>query len=279
MATSQSLAHGHATGASAPGDFGALLRGWRLRRRHSQLSLALHADLSARHLSFVETGRAQPSRELVLRLAERLEVPARERDALLLAAGYAPTPRVRTLDDAALQAVRRAVDTLLWAFEPSPALAVDRHWNIVARNAAVESLLRIVDPALLVPPVNALRVSLHPRGLAPHIENLPQWRAHLLERLRRDAELTADPVLADLLAELRGYPAYGATRGDEASVDDETLPVIVPLHLRTPAGTLSFVSTTTVFGTAVDATAAELAIESFLPANAATAAALQAMAG
>jgi transcriptional regulator with XRE-family HTH domain len=278
MATSQSLTHDRPTD-TAPTAFGPLLRAWRLRRRHSQLSLALHADLSARHLSFVETGRAQPSRELVLRLAERLDVPPRERDALLLAAGYAPTSRVRTLDDAALQAVRRAVDTLLWAFEPSPALAVDRHWTIVARNAAVEMLLRTVDPTLLVPPVNALRVSLHPDGLAPHIENLPQWRAHLLERLRRDAELTADPVLADLLTELRGYPAYGASRGDEASPDDATLPVIVPLRLRTPAGTLSFVSTTTVFGTAVDATAAELAIESFLPADSATAAALQAMAG
>jgi transcriptional regulator with XRE-family HTH domain len=278
MATSQSLAHDLPADAASTA-FGPLLRAWRLRRRHSQLSLALHADLSARHLSFVETGRAQPSRELVLRLAERLDVPPRERDALLLAAGYAPTARARTLDDAALQAVRRAVDTLLWAFEPSPALAVDRHWNIVARNAAVEMLLRTVDPMLLVPPVNALRVSLHPGGLAPHIENLPQWRAHLLERVRRDAELTADPVLADLLTELRGYPAYGASRGDEASPDHATLPVIVPLYLRTPAGTLSFVSTTTVFGTAVDATAAELAIESFLPADSATAAALQAMAG
>jgi transcriptional regulator with XRE-family HTH domain len=264
---------------AAPGDFGALLRAWRLRRRHSQLSLALHAELSARHLSFVETGRARPSRELVVRLAERLEVPPRERDALLLAAGYAPTARARTLDDAALQSVRRAVDTLLWAFEPSPALAVDRHWNVVAQNAAVGALLQMVAPALRAPPVNALRVSLHPGGLAPHIENLPQWRAHLLERLRRDAELTADPVLADLLTELRGYPAYGVARGDEASAADETLPVIVPLRLRTPAGTLSFVSTTTVFGTAVDATAAELAIESFLPADSATAAALQAMAG
>ena len=276
MSTSQFLAHDRSTDGAA-GAFGPLLRAWRLRRRHSQLSLALHADLSARHLSFVETGRAQPSRELVLRLAERLDVPPRERDALLLAAGYAPSPRVRTLDDSAMTAVRRAVDTLLWAFEPSPALAVDRHWNMVARNAAVEMLLRVVDPALLVAPVNALRVSLHPGGLAPHIENLPQWRAHLLERLRCDAELTADPVLADLLTELRGYPAYGATRGDEASPDDESLPVIVPLRLRTPAGTLAFVSTTTVFGTAVDATAAELAIESFLPADTATAAALQAM--
>lgn len=259
-------------------DVGPLLRDWRLRRRHSQLSLALDAGVSARHLSFVETGRARPSREMVLRLAERLAVPPRERDALLLAAGYAPAQRARTLDDAALRGVRAAVDALLAAFAPNPALAVDRHWTIVAHNAGVALLLRDVDPALLVPPVNALRVSLHPKGLASRIENLPAWRAHVLERLRRDAELTADPALADLLAELRGYPAYGATgAGDGASAEDP-LPVIVPLRLRTSAGTLAFVSTTTVFGTAVDATAAELAIESFLPADATTAAALHALA-
>jgi transcriptional regulator with XRE-family HTH domain len=259
------------------GDVGTLLRDWRLRRRHSQLSLALDAGVSARHLSFVETGRARPSREMVLRLAERLEVPPRERDALLLAAGYAPAQRARTLDDAELRSVRAAVDTLLAALAPSPALAVDRHWTIVAHNPTAARLLQGVAPALLAPPVNALRASLHPQGLAPRIENLPEWRAHVLERLRRDAELTADPALADLLAELRGYPAYGVTRAGGADAADP-LPVVVPLRLRTPLGTLSFVSTTTVFGTAVDATAAELAVESFLPADAATADALRALA-
>jgi transcriptional regulator with XRE-family HTH domain len=263
---------------TADGDVGALLRDWRLRRRHSQLSLALDAGVSARHLSFVETGRARPSREMVLRLAERLEVPPRERDALLLAAGYAPAQRARTLDDAELRSVRAAVDTLLAAFAPNPALAVDRHWAIVAHNGTAALLLRDVAPALREPPVNALRATLHPQGLAPRIENLPEWRAHVLERLRRDAELTADPALADLLTELRGYPAYGVTRAGDAHAADP-LPVVVPLRLRTPLGTLSFVSTTTVFGTAVDATAAELAIESFLPADAATADALRALAG
>ncbi|MDF1505618.1 helix-turn-helix transcriptional regulator [Roseisolibacter sp. H3M3-2] len=262
----------------ADGDVGTLLRDWRLRRRHSQLSLALDAGVSARHLSFVETGRARPSRDMVLKLAERLDVPPRERDALLLAAGYAPAQRARSLDDAELRSVRAAVDTLLAAFAPNPALAVDRHWNIVAHNAGVALLLRDVDPSLLAPPANALRVSLHPKGLAPRIENLPAWRAHVLERLRRDAELTADPALADLLGELRGYPAYGVSRAGEAGAEDP-LPVIVPLRLRTPAGVLAFVSTTTVFGTAVDATAAELAIETFLPADAATAEALRALSG
>ena len=269
MATSQSLAHDHPTGASAPGDFGALLRGWRLRRRHSQLSLALHADLSARHLSFVETGRAQPSRELVLRLAERLDVPPRERDALLLAAGYAPTPRVRTLDDAALQAVRRAVDTLLWAFEPSPALAVDRHWTMLAFNAVVPKLLAGVCPALLEPPVNVLRLSLHPKGLAPRIANLGEWKRHLVERLKDQFAASADPVLAELADELSGYPAPPARDPAEC-----TGAVFVPLMLDTPAGQLRFLSTVTVFGSPVDVTLSEIAVEAFFPADEVTAKAL-----
>jgi transcriptional regulator with XRE-family HTH domain len=251
---------------------GALLRAWRVRRRHSQLSLALHADVSARHLSFLETGRARPSREMVQQLAEALEIPPRERDALLLAAGFAPAGAPRAPDDASLRGVRDAVALLLEALMPSPALAVDRHWTVVAYNPALALLLRDVDPALATPPVNALRASLHPRGLAPRIANLAQWRAHVLARLRRDVALTADPVLAALRDELRVYPLPPGAARDDGEAEPG---VVIPLRLRTPEGTLAFVSTTTIFGTAVDASAAELTIEAFLPADAHTAAALR----
>ena len=188
---------------------GELLRGWRQRRRLSQLDLALEAEISSRHLSFLETGRSQPSRDMLLHLAERLDVPLRERNVLLTAAGYAPVFAERALTDPALQAARKAVELVLKGHEPFPALAVDRHWTLVAANAAVAPLLAGADPALLAPPVNVLRLSLHPNGLAPRIENLREWRAHLLERLRRQVELTADPVLAALMDELRAYPSPG----------------------------------------------------------------------
>jgi len=260
---------------SAP-TVGALLRDWRIRRRHSQLSLALHADVSARHLSFLETGRAMPSREMVWQLAEALEIPPRERDALLLAAGFAPASAPRVPDDAQLRGVRDAVDLLLAALMPAPALAVDRHWTVVAYNPALAVFLRDVDPTLATPPVNALRASLHPRGLAPRIANLAQWRAHVLARLRRDVELTADPVLAALRAELQAYPPPPGAAPDDGEAEPG---VVIPLRVRSPHGTLAFLSTTTIFGTAVDARAAELTIESFLPADAHTAAVLRAAAG
>jgi transcriptional regulator with XRE-family HTH domain len=194
---------------------GALLRGWRERRRYSQLALALDVGMSARHLSFVETGRARPSRETLLRLAERLDVPPRARNALLLAGGYAPAYRERPLDDGALGAVRTAVDVLLAALAPFPALAVDRRWHLVAANDAALRLLGDVAPELLAPPVNVLRASLHPRGVAPRIENLAEWRGHVLTRLRRDVEASGDPALAELLDELQGYPPRDApARGD-----------------------------------------------------------------
>jgi len=261
----------------APQPVGDLLREWRQRRRMSQLDLALEAEVSTRHLSFVESGRAQPSREMVLNLAERLEVPLRERNVLLVAAGFAPVFRERALQDPALASARKAIDLVLQGHEPYPALAVDRHWNMVASNKAAARLVAGADLSLLSPPVNVLRLSLHPKGMAPRIANLNEWRAHLLERLRRQIELTADPVLVELLAELGAYPAPRDT-GPRRPASAEYAGVVVPLQFVTDAGTLSFFSTTTVFGTPVDITLSELALECFYPADAATAEALRGLA-
>jgi transcriptional regulator with XRE-family HTH domain len=256
--------------------FGEHLRDWRLRRRMSQLDLAGEAEISTRHLSFVETGRSVPSREMVLRLAERLEIPLRERNALLVAAGYAPMYRERPLDDPALSAAREAVHLILRSHEPYPALAVDRHWNLLAHNAMVPHLLARADPALLQAPVNVLRLSLHPQGLAPHIVNLGQWRHHLFERLRQQIHATGDPVLQSLEQELRAYPVPEDV--DDTRLEGEVLGVAMPLRFRTDAGVLSFISTTTVFGTPVDVTLQELALETFFPADAFTGEALRALA-
>jgi transcriptional regulator with XRE-family HTH domain len=251
---------------------GELLREWRQRRRLSQLDLAGEADISTRHLSFVETGRSQPSRETLLHLAEQLAVPLRERNVLLVAAGFAPVFPERPLSDPALVKAREAIELVLKGHEPYPALAVDRHWTMVVSNAAVPRLLGGVDPALLQSPVNVLRLSLHPGGLAPRITNLTEWRAHLLARLRHQIELTADPVLVALESELRAYPGGVGTRTSPA----DRSAVFVPFRLRGDAGTLSFFSTTTVFGTPIDITLSELAIEAFFPADPETAAALAA---
>jgi transcriptional regulator with XRE-family HTH domain len=260
----------HATSPHASA-LGALLREWRQRRHLSQLALALKADISQRHLSFVESGRAQPSRDMVLHLAEQLGVPLRERNRFLLAAGYAPVFRERSLEDPALDAARRAVDRVLQGHEPYPALAIDRHWTLLAANRAVALFLTGVDPSLMQPPVNVLRVSLHPRGLAPRIVNLAQWRAHLFERLQHQVDVSADPVLEDLLAELRAYPSP-PTRGGRTAIAaaHEDSGVFVPLQLATDDGVLSVISTTTVFGTPVDVTLAEIALECFFPADAET---------
>jgi transcriptional regulator with XRE-family HTH domain len=257
---------------------GDLLRGWRQRRRMSQLDLACEADISTRHLSFIETGRALPSRDMVLHLAERLEVPLRERNLLLTAAGYAPVFPERPLSDPALHAARMAVDLVLAGHEPYPALAVDRHWTLITANNAAMRLLAGVDPALLKPPVNVLRLGLHPSGLAPRTANLAEWRAHLLARLQHQVALSADPVLIALLEELRGYPAPQAPSTGRPANDHDTAGVVVPFQLVTEGGTLAFLSTTTVFGTPVDITLSELALESFFPADAGTAAALRLLA-
>jgi len=247
---------------------GNLLRDWRKRRHLSQLDLACEAEISTRHLSFLETGRSQPSREMLLHLAEQLEIPLRERNSLLVAAGYAPVFQERAFGDPALQAARKIVDLVLAGHEPYPALAVDRHWSLIASNRTVALFVAGVDASLLKPPVNVLRLSLHPAGLAPRIANLAEWRSHLLSRLRRQIDLSADPVLAQLFSELSGYPISGGkkyvSRTDYAGV-------AVPFRFSTESGILSFLSTTTVFGTPVDITLSELALESFFPADSATA--------
>ncbi len=258
---------------------GDLLREWRQRRRMSQLDLASEADISTKHLSFLETVRAQPSREMVLHLAEQLEVPLRERNRILVAAGFAPVFPQRALEDPALQAARKAVDLVLAGHEPYPALAVDRHWTLVAANAAVGRLMAGASPALLQPPVNVLRLSLHPEGLAPRIVNLAEWRAHLLARLHRQVEVSADAVLAELAAELAGYPAPRAPHVARSAGGRDYAGVVVPFQLATDGGVLSFVSTTTVFGTPLDITLSELALESFFPADAATGEVLRRLAG
>jgi transcriptional regulator with XRE-family HTH domain len=248
---------------------GDLLREWRQRRGLSQLELSLDADISTRHLSFLETGRSQPSREMVLRLAEHLDVPLRERNILLHAAGYATVFPERPLDDPALRVARQAVDQVLKGHEPYPALAVDRHWTLVASNDATNRLVAGVDAALLQPPVNVLRLALHPRGMAPRTANLGEWRAHLLARLSHQIQVSGDPALIRLLRELRDYPAPDAPH----EVDHTAC--VVPLRLNTDEGPLTFFSTITVFGTPVDITLSELAVEAFYPADAATVEALQ----
>jgi transcriptional regulator with XRE-family HTH domain len=244
---------------------GPLLREWRERRRMSQLELALEAGVSTRHVSFVETGRSRPSVEMVLHLAEQLDVPLRDRDAMLLAAGYAPAFGERDLEAPEMSPVREAIELVLEGHEPYPAAVVDRGWNLVAGNSAIALLTASVAPDLLEPPVNVLRISLHPRGMAPRIANLAEWRQHLLHRLRRQVQLTGDNGAAELLAELESYPVP-----DEDDVPHND--IVVPLRLRDG---LSFFSTVTTFGTAIDITVSELAIESFFPADTATAESLR----
>ena len=258
-------------GAAHP-PVGHLLREWRQRRRLSQLDFACEAEISSKHLSFLETGRSRPSREMLLKLAELLEVPLRERNVMLIAAGFAPMFSERSLTDPALLAARKAVDQVLKGHEPYPALAVDRHWTLLASNAAVPPLLAGVNQELLQPPLNVLRLSLHPDGLAPHIVNLAEWRAHLFARLRRQIDVSADRVLMDLLDELASFPA---PPGDGRESRHDVNSVAVPFRLVIDGHVLSFISTTTVFGTPIDITLAELAIEAFFPADETTAAALR----
>ena len=259
--------------ASSP-RVGELLRDWRRRRHLSQLDLSIEAEVSSRHLSFVETGRSRPSRELLLHLAEHLEVPLRERNALLLAAGFAPVYRETPMDAEEMAPVRAALDKILAGHEPFPAVAVDSRWDLISANEAALGLLTAgVAPDLLAPPVNAMRVTLHPDGLAPRIANFAEYSAHLLLRLHRQALLTQDPAIADLLDELRGYP--GVVEHASAAVEPVDL-LFSPLRIEAPdGGELAFFSTLATFGTAVDITLAELSIEQFFPADAATAAALR----
>jgi transcriptional regulator with XRE-family HTH domain len=231
--------------------------------------------ISARHVSFLETGRSQASREMLVRLADGLDMPLRERNALLLAGGYAPIYPERAIDDPDLIHVRRAMELIVRSHEPFPALAIDRQWTMVMANRGIAPLLDGVAPHLLEPPVNVMRLALHPEGLAPRIVNFGELRAALLGRLRHEQEVTGDHGLEGLVAELTAYPNPDASRPAE----DGRPPVVVPLVLRTQAGVLRFFSTTTVFGTAVDVTVSELAIESFFPADEATAGAMKSLLG
>jgi transcriptional regulator with XRE-family HTH domain len=253
---------------------GPILRDWRQRRRMSQMDLALEAGVSTRHLSFVETGRSKPSQEMVLTLAEQLNVPLRDRNQLLLAAGYAPRYAARSLDDPEMAPIRDALGHVLAGHEPYPAIAVDSGWTLVASNSALGVLLDGVAPELLQPPVSCMRLALHPDGMAPRILNLAEWRAHLLHRLERQLALTGDERVAELQEEVLSYPG--------PPQPGHTLPasgdVMVGLRLASEEhGELSFFSTVTTFGTAVDITVSELSIEAFFPADAQTAAALNAV--
>jgi transcriptional regulator with XRE-family HTH domain len=265
--------------ASPSAEVGPLLREWRERRRLTQLELALEAGISARHLSFVETGRSKPGRELLLRVLEQLEVPLRERNRLLLAVGHAPAFPERPLQDPELAPVRDALDQILTGHEPNPAIVVDRAWNLVAANSAVLAVTAgvEVDPALLEPPVNAVRVSLHPRGLAPLIVDLGSWRAFFLERLERQLSTTGDPELAALIDEVAAYPAPVPERAGAA--DPATGGILGPLRLR-PAGggELAFLGMFATFDTPFDVITSELAIELLFPADPATARALEELA-
>ncbi|GGO31702.1 helix-turn-helix domain-containing protein [Micromonospora parathelypteridis] len=255
---------------------GELLRDWRRTRGMSQLDLSIEAGVSARHLSFVETGRSRPSPELILRLAEQLDMPLAERNTMLLAAGYAPAYPSRELNDPELAPVRAAVRQILDGHGPYPAVLVDQHWHLVEANPAVALFTAGAEPHLLTPPINVLRLSLHPDGMAPRILNLPEWRAHLLKRLHQQAVTTNDPALYELHEELRGYPS-----GDDVAVpisDDAASRVVIPLRYRHGDQELSFFSTTTLFGTPLDVTVSGLAVEAFFPADPATTATLQALA-
>lgn len=254
---------------------GPHIRAWRQRRRLSQLDFALAAGISQRHLSWIESGRSVPSRGMILRLADHLDVPLRERNAMVLAAGYAPVYSELRFDDPAFDPARRAVEAILKGHEPWPALAVDRRWHLVAANAAVAPLLTLVsDASLLAPPVNVLRLALDPGGLAPHILNLGEWRGHILERLRTQAAATGDPDLAALRETLAALPGPGHEDGHPESFGG----IAVPLVLQVPGGVLSLISTVTVFGTPRDVTLAELALETFFPLDEASASLLRAMA-
>jgi transcriptional regulator with XRE-family HTH domain len=250
--------------------FGNLLRQWRQRRALSQLALSTETEISQRHLSFLESGRSTPSREMVLRLANGLDVPLREQNLLLSAAGFAPIFRERAADDPDMAAARQAVTAILKGHEPFPALAIDRHWHLLEANGAVGQLLAGAGAALLQPPVNVLRLSLHPGGLAPRIGNYREWRAHILARLDRQIWVSADPMLAALRDELAAYPVPPGSAPWRPGASKAPA-IAIPLLLDTAFGRLSFLSATTVFGTALDVSLAELAIETFLPADQRTA--------
>ncbi|MFE6756047.1 helix-turn-helix domain-containing protein [Streptomyces sp. NPDC057684] len=250
---------------------GPLLREWRERRRVSQLELALRADSSARHLSFVETGRSRPSEELVLRLAEHLDVPVRERNALLLAAGYAPRFAETPLDDPSMGALREGLDRLLHGYEPYPALVVDATYTVVAANRGIAMLMEGIPESLLTPPLNAMRLTLHPEGLAPRIRNLREWRGHLLAQMERQIALDRSEALRAVYDEVKAYPVADREGGGDDGGSGGAVPYFaLPMVIEHDGQVLSFVSSISTFNTPMDVTVAELAIETFLPADPAT---------
>ncbi|MEV6398001.1 helix-turn-helix transcriptional regulator [Streptomyces sp. NPDC051907] len=261
---------------------GQLLRGWREQRRISQLELALRADSSARHISFIETGRSRPSEEMILRLAEHLDVPMRERNALLLAGGYAPQYTETALDDPAMGALREGIKALLEGYEPYPALVVDATYTVVAANRGIAMLMEGLPEHLITPPVNAVRITLHPEGLASRIRNLPQWRGHLLAQMERQIALVRSDALRELYDEVAAYPlaetgadgGHGTEHGEDEA---EHAYFALPLRIEHDGRVLSFVSSISTFNTPMDVTVAELAIETLLPADPATVAYLQSL--
>ncbi|MEW2571379.1 helix-turn-helix transcriptional regulator [Streptomyces sp. NPDC047070] len=274
---SVSVSAGARGSASAAEGVGPLLRGWREQRRVSQLELALRAGSSARHISFIETGRSRPSEEMVLRLAEHLDVPVRDRNSLLLAAGYAPRYPETPLDDPALDALREGVEQLIRGYEPYPALVVDATYNVVAANQGILMLLGGVPEKLLAPPLNAMRLTLHPECLAPRIRNLREWRGHLLAQMERDIALRRSQPLRALYEEVAAYPAPPAAPHDAPPaipLDEESAEPVpyfaLPLRIEHEGRVLSFISSISTFNTPMDVTVAELAIETLLPADPAT---------
>lgn len=246
--------------------FGELLRKWRNARRYSQLRLAMDAGISSRHLSFIETGRSSPSREMVLLLADHLQVPMREQNAMLLSAGFAPAFEQRPIEAAEMSAVRSAVEMVLENHEPFPAIAVDRKWNVVMSNCGATFLADGVAPELLAPAPNVYRLTLHPNGMRPRISNFDEYAGHMIARLRRDAAIDGGAELSTILAEIEGYP------GISSLCTPHTGPgVVLPLRLRSDVGELAFITTIATFGTPFEVTVSELAIESFFPADGSTA--------
>ncbi|NED98551.1 helix-turn-helix domain-containing protein [Phytoactinopolyspora halotolerans] len=253
--------------AHAAAAVGQALRAWRERRRLTQLELSARAEVSTRHISFIETGRSTPTASMILRLTECLDVPLRDRNAMLLRAGFAPAYTQRPLTEPSLAVVNDAINRILDAHTPYPAVVVDRQWNLVAANDAIDLLTAGSADFLLEPPVNVLRLTLHPQGMAPRIVNLTEWSTHILTRLRQDCDATADPHLEQLLTELRGYsaPAPSAPASQVGTGTATPPALVVPMRLRTAEGVISLFSMTTVFGTPTDVTVSELAIESFYP--------------
>ncbi|MFE4650850.1 helix-turn-helix domain-containing protein [Streptomyces sp. NPDC056707] len=258
---------------------GPLLRSWRQQRRISQLELALRADSSARHISFIETGRSRPSEEMILRLADQLDIPVRERNALLVVAGYAPRYAETALDDPAMGALRDGMEQLLQGYDPYPALVVDGTYTVVAANRGIAMLLEGVAEHLLAPPLNAMRLTLHPQGLAPRIRNLRAWRADLLAQMERQIALVRSAELRELYEEVAAYPMPEGTDGqDEPTGPPSALSFALPLVIEYRGRVLSLVSSIATFNTPMDVTVAELAIETFLPADQETASYLRSLA-